>query len=737
MAAPVFAQEQEAAATAEYHTVSFYTDGGSEIDPIKTDAKGEITVPKNPTKEGYTFAGWSETATGDVDSSIKAGETYKGAATAKADVTLYANWTKKSTASGVKDVTYGVTTGGTYVFTAELKDEKIGKMNYVVELTTGGKTYTSFLRNDNADQEVTENKIAVAFAQTAGTTDDAQDGKIDFVGNTKASNYTLPTLTNGTTVSVKVYAFEDEAITYDDIQASKGTALFTKTIKIDHFYTVTLDSNGGTFETTTGSLTKQKVNIGTGEAIGEVEEGTGNVTWIASGYTSQLAGGVYVEPTRAKYNFTGWYTDKDCTTLYTPDSKVTEDITLYAGWSLKTAATVTFKEVNYATDMAVAQRTLKGYVNTLPEAGNVFYAILTGKYADKTPYIVEVTVGGVSYRKVIATGTASDARDQAMYISLAEGGKVDFIGTDKTAAGKLTDTTAPTIADGATATIKVYTYTGIQAAGYTEDNKVYDAPTAWSDVKGLKVVASKTFTINSAYTVTFDTQDGNTTTASVKSGTKAAQPDAPEREGYTFAGWYTDKACTKAYDFDTLVSANVTLYAKWDIDSNNVAGATIATIKNVAYTGEAQTPALTVTLGDKTLVEGTDYTVAYTNNTEVGCATATITGIGAYTGTNARNFVVVPQQVTGLKAIKKTATTLKLQFNAVKGADGYAIYDAATGKRLATVSTQNGASVLKKTITGLKAGETRKYKVRAYKIVNGTKRYAEYSAVYTKATAKK
>jgi predicted secreted protein len=169
----------------------------------------------------------------------------------------------------------------------------------------------------------------------------------------------------------------------------------------------------------------------------------------------------------------------------------------------------------------------------------------------------------------------------------------------------------------------------------------------------------------------------------------------------------------------------------------DISTAEIATIANVAYTGEAQTPALTVTLGDKTLVQDTDYTVEYTNNTEVGCATATITGIGAYTGTNARNFVIVPQQVTGLKAIKKTATTLKLQFNAVKGADGYKIYDAETGKAIASVSTQNGADVLKKTITGLNAGETRKYKVRAYKIVNGTKRYAEFSAVYTKATAKK
>jgi hypothetical protein len=109
---------------------------------------------------------------------------------------------------------------------------------------------------------------------------------------------------------------------------------------------------------------------------------------------------------------------------------------------------------------------------------------------------------------------------------------------------------------------------------------------------------------------------------------------------------------------------------------------------------------------------------------------------GAFSKTYTKATAAV-DQVTGLKAIKKTKTTLKLQFNAVDDADGYKIYDAETGKLLANVSTQGGASVLKKTITGLKAGQTRKYKVRAYKkLADGTKTYGAYSTVYTKATAK-
>lgn len=92
--------------------------------------------------------------------------------------------------------------------------------------------------------------------------------------------------------------------------------------------------------------------------------------------------------------------------------------------------------------------------------------------------------------------------------------------------------------------------------------------------------------------------------------------------------------------------------------------------------------------------------------------------------------------MTGLKAIKKTDTTLKLTFSAVDGAEEYEIVDAETGERMVTVSTQNKASKLIKTVTGLNPGETRKYKVRVYTTIDGEKEYGAFSAVYSKATAK-
>ena len=42
------------------YTITFDTDGGSEISPITQDCGSEITAPANPSKTGYTFVGWDK-----------------------------------------------------------------------------------------------------------------------------------------------------------------------------------------------------------------------------------------------------------------------------------------------------------------------------------------------------------------------------------------------------------------------------------------------------------------------------------------------------------------------------------------------------------------------------------------------------------------------------------------------------------------------------------------------------
>ena len=72
------------------------------------------------------------------------------------------------------------------------------------------------------------------------------------------------------------------------------------------------------------------------------------------------------------------------------------------------------------------------------------------------------------------------------------------------------------------------------------------------------------FKLNAGVKVSFSAGEGSKvdfqTTAANGS---IAKPADPTREGYTFAGWYTDEACTEAYDFSAAVTADMTLYAKW------------------------------------------------------------------------------------------------------------------------------------------------------------------------------
>ena len=66
-------------------------------------------------------------------------------------------------------------------------------------------------------------------------------------------------------------------------------------------------------------------------------------------------------------------------------------------------------------------------------------------------------------------------------------------------------------------------------------------------------------------TVTFNSNGGSTVASqTVKYNNKAKEPTAPTKSGYTFAGWYTEEQLTNTYDFGTLVTKDITLYAKWN-----------------------------------------------------------------------------------------------------------------------------------------------------------------------------
>ena len=78
--------------------------------------------------------------------------------------------------------------------------------------------------------------------------------------------------------------------------------------------------------------------------------------------------------------------------------------------------------------------------------------------------------------------------------------------------------------------------------------------------------------IISAYWINFNENDGGTgggasftspIYVTEETNYKATQPTAPTRSGYVFGGWYKEAACTNLFDWNTTITENIILYAKW------------------------------------------------------------------------------------------------------------------------------------------------------------------------------
>lgn len=109
------------------------------------------------------------------------------------------------------------------------------------------------------------------------------------------------------------------------------------------------------------------------------------------------------------------------------------------------------------------------------------------------------------------------------------------------------------------------------AAGH---NNYCDSPIA-CDAKGNLYYINDSgtlFKLSGGVKVSFETGEGSKVDFQTTADGKLVKPADPTRDGYTFGGWFTDEACTQAYDFSTPVTADLTLYAKWAKNAVNPGG---------------------------------------------------------------------------------------------------------------------------------------------------------------------
>jgi len=245
--------------------------------------------------------------------------------------------------------------------------------------------------------------------------------------------------------------------------------------------------------------------------------------------------------TREGYTLEGWYTDAECTTPYDFTKEVAGDITIYAKWEEIPQVVVTFN-ANGGAD--VDPQTI--YVDTkatAPTSTKTGYdlvgwysdAELTQEFDFDTVVTEDITLYAkwtIQVYEVIFNTNGGNTIDNAT---------VEYNQT-------LTLPTAPT-KDG-------YAFVG----WYTDETleTEYDATSAIT--AGFTLYAKWI----EVFTVTFDTDGGTEIEAQeVNAGSKATEPTAPVKEGFTFDGWFAEENGTEAFDFNTAIDADITLYAKW------------------------------------------------------------------------------------------------------------------------------------------------------------------------------
>ena len=253
--------------------------------------------------------------------------------------------------------------------------------------------------------------------------------------------------------------------------------------------------------------------------------------------------------------------------------------------------------------------------------------------------------------------------------------------------------------------------------------------------KDVKIVVSKKSLNNGLLTLseTSYVYDGTykKPTATVTFGGKVLQ----EGKDYTISYrnnlnvGVTTVIATGMGDYTGYTSKNFT------ITKRAMAGGTVSVASSVSFTGSNITPSVTVKVAGRTLTNGTDYTVSYSNNKNVGTSNVYVYGKGNYSGSLSAKFDIVPAK----QQIQKLETKYKgfyIDWAQKGSATGYDVEYSVNANMSGAVSkhlTANKPDTL--TVSGLSGDKVYYVRVRSYTNVNGKVYYGAWSDVKSIKTA--
>ena len=171
------------------------------------------------------------------------------------------------------------------------------------------------------------------------------------------------------------------------------------------------------------------------------------------------------------------------------------------------------------------------------------------------------------------------------------------------------------------------------------------------------------------------------------------------------------------------------------ITKRAMTGGTVSVASSVSFTGSNITPSVTVKVAGRTLTSGTDYTVSYSNNKNVGTSNVYVYGKGNYSGSLSAKFDIVPAK----QQIQKLETKYKgfyIDWAQKGSATGYDVEYSVNANMSGAVSkhlTANKPDTL--TVSGLSGDKTYYVRVRSYTNVNGKVYYGAWSDIKSIKTA--
>lgn len=154
------------------------------------------------------------------------------------------------------------------------------------------------------------------------------------------------------------------------------------------------------------------------------------------------------------------------------------------------------------------------------------------------------------------------------------------------------------------------------------------------------------------------------------------------------------------------------------VASYNINNAKIDDLPIQYYTGSKVMPKLTVRIGQTILIQGVHYTVTYSNNVDVGVATAVVKAIAPNSGKITMQYPIMLPTLDSVKNLKQEKTTTKsvvLKWDKMDYAQGYYVYKYDSKKKKYTLlKTLVGKENTSYTIKKLKKSTKYKYAIKAF-----------------------